>query len=123
MSDLTTEEIEQRKKGIFDSMGKRSQQRILNKGYEEWNPFEEPKDPIDIRTDPTNRTSQQLIREFLQKTPDDSYSNSYAQGAFDICLGLINDNDKFKGMYDFSIWYKKVLEEDAILKKTRVEKL
>ncbi|MCP4354739.1 MAG: hypothetical protein GY793_03720 [Proteobacteria bacterium] len=122
MAELSQEEIEQRKKDIFDSMGKRSQGRILKKGYEDWNPFEEPKDPIDIRKDPTKRTTQQLIREFLQQTPAEGYSNSYASGAFDICLGLINDNDKFIGMYDFSVWYKNLLEEDA-KKQTKTDKI
>lgn len=122
MADLTPEEIEKRKKDIFDSMGKRGQKSILKKGYEEWNPFEEPKDPIDIRTDSTNRTTQQLIREFLQQLSHEGYSNSYAQGALDMALGLMNDNDKFRGMYDFSVWYKN-LQEDEAERKTKVEKI
>ena len=57
----------EKKKAIFDTMSSRRQKHILNKvGYDNWNPFEEPKDPIDIRKDKTNRTSQMLVREFLR---------------------------------------------------------
>ena len=38
-------EYEMRKKAIFDTMSKRGQERILRIGYENWNPFQEPKDP------------------------------------------------------------------------------
>ncbi len=67
MDKFSPEEIEDKKKGIFEAMGKRGQRQILKKGYEEWNPFQEPKDPIDIRKDKSKRTAQMLVREFLQK--------------------------------------------------------
>ncbi len=38
-------EYEIRKKAIFDTMSKRGQERILKMGYENWEPFQEPKDP------------------------------------------------------------------------------
>ena len=79
MEDLE-KQAESRKKAIFDSMSSRSQQRILKKGYEKWNPFEEPKDPIDIRRDSTNRTTQQLVREFLQTSARENYSNAMGGG-------------------------------------------
>ncbi|MBW1752878.1 MAG: hypothetical protein JRJ46_07180, partial [Deltaproteobacteria bacterium] len=56
---------------------------ILKKGYEEWNPFQEPKDPIDIRKDKTKRTTQTLVREFLHTRTSEDYSNEYGRGVFD----------------------------------------
>ena len=38
-------EYEVKKRAIFDGMSKRGQQRILRLGYENWDPFQEPKDP------------------------------------------------------------------------------
>ncbi len=66
MTEFSPEEAEKRKRAVFESMSPRRQKHILKKGYDQWDPFEEPKDPIDIRTDPTRRTTQMLVREFLQ---------------------------------------------------------
>ncbi|MBW1753327.1 MAG: hypothetical protein JRJ46_09530, partial [Deltaproteobacteria bacterium] len=87
MTEFTPEEREKRKKAIFDSMSPRLQKHILKKGYEEWDPFQEPKDPIDIRKDKTKRTTQTLVREFLYTRSSEDYSNEYGRGVFDLCLG------------------------------------
>ena len=113
MRELTPEDAA-RKKAIFESMSPRRQKHILKKGYDEWDPFIEPQDPIDIRKDKTKRTSHQLITEFLHATKLEEYSNEYGRGAFDLCLGLINDNERYKGMYDFACWYKELLERENL---------
>ena len=113
MDKFTSEQIEKKKKAIFDSMGKRGQKQILKKGYEKWNPFQEPKDPIDIRKDKTKRTSQVLIREFLTGIDHDEYSNTFAQGALEMCLGIINDDEKIRGMFEFSCWYASLLKKEG----------
>lgn len=114
MSKLTPEE-ENRKKSIFDSMSARGQKWVQKKvGYENWDPFQAPKDPIDIRKDKSRRTTQQLIREFLTAIPADEYSNTYAQGALEIALGIINEEERFLGMYDFAVWYMNLLKSEGI---------
>ena len=114
MDNFTTEEIEAKKKAIFDAMGKRGQKHIMNKvGYEDWDPIQTPKDPIDIRMDGTKRTSQMLISEFLQESSHDDYSNSFAQGALEMCLGIINDDEKVRGMFEFSKWYSALLIKEG----------
>ena len=115
MSNLTTKE-EERKKTIFESMSPRRQQHILKRGYEKWDPFEVPKDPIDIRKDKTRRTSQMLTREFLQTRSGEAYSNEYGRGVLEICLGLVNDEDRFRAMYEFSIWYHDLLKKEGVEK-------
>ncbi len=105
----SSDDREHRKKAIFDAMSQRRQKHILKIGYEKWDPFQEPKDPIDIRRDKTKRTTQQLVREFLQNCPHESYSNAYGRGVLEIALGIVNDDDRFIGMYEFSIWYQKEL--------------
>jgi len=110
---FTREQIEEKKKAIFDAMGKRGQNQILKKGYDAWNPFAEPKDPIDIRRDKTKRTSQMLIREFLSRIDADDYSNTYAQAALEMCLGIINDDEKIRGMFDFAVWYDQLLKKEG----------
>lgn len=114
MSKLTPEQEEARKKAIFDSMSERGRKRILKRvGYENWDPFEEPKDPIDIRKDKSKRTTQQLIREFLYTIPADEHSNSFAQGALEMALGIINKEDKSLGGFEFSIWYRELLKREG----------
>ncbi len=107
------QEEETKKKAIFDTMSPRRQEHILKKGYDKWNPFEKPKDPIDIRKDKTRRTSQMLVREFLQTRSFEEYSNEYGRGVLDICLGIINEQDRFKGMYDFACWYRDLLKTEG----------
>jgi hypothetical protein len=113
MTQISPEEEEKRKKAIFESMSPRRQKHILKKGYEQWNPFQEPKDPIDIREDKTKRTTQQLAREFLQTRSSEDYTNEYGRGVFEICLGIVNDDDKYKGMFEFAIWYQKLLKREV----------
>ncbi len=112
-NNFTPQQIEERKKAIFNTMGKRGQQQIQKKGYDKWDPFQKPKDPIDIRKDKTKRTSQVLIREFLSMTDHDEYSNAFAQGAFEMCLGIINNDEKITGMFKFACWYEKLLTKEG----------
>ena len=105
-----SDEAESRKKAIFETMSPRSQSRILKKGYEKWNPFEEPKDPIDIRRDGTKRTTQQLVRDFLQNCDRENYSNAYSRGVLEMALGIINEDDRFIGMFEFAKWYQEQLK-------------
>jgi hypothetical protein len=114
MRKLSPEEAE-RKKAIFDSMSPRRQKHVLQKqGYDAWDPFIEPKDPIDIRTDKSNRTAIQLAREFLASWSDEAYSNAFGQGAWEMCVGIVNDDERFKGMYEFACWYRDVLNRENL---------
>jgi hypothetical protein len=113
MSEFSREEIERRKRAVFDGMSARQQRRIQRIGYEKWDPFLAPNDPIDIRRDRTRRTSQMLIREFLQsRGPEDMESNTYARGAFDMCMGIINEDERARGMFDFACWYRELLSRE-----------
>jgi hypothetical protein len=115
MSDeFTPEEAEERKRAVFDSMSPRRRKHILNKiGYEKWEPFQEPKDPIDIRKDKSKRTTQQLVREFLQTREPEGYSNAYGRGVLEMALGIINDEERFIGMYEFAVWYRDMLKREG----------
>jgi len=114
MSEFTPEESESRKKAIFDSMSPRRQKHIIKKGYNKWDPFEEPKDPIDIRKDKTKRTTQMLVREFLQSRDSESYSNAYGRGVLEMALGIINDDERFIGMYEFAQWHQELLRKEGM---------
>lgn len=113
MSEFSPEEVEKRKRAVFESMSARRQKHILKKGYDKWDPFEEPKDPIDIRKDKTKRTTQMLVREFLQSRSSEEYSNSYGRDVLDLALGIVNEDDYFLAMFEFSCWYKDLLDKEG----------
>jgi hypothetical protein len=107
---LLTLELEARKKAIFDQMSPRQQKWVLKKGYECWDPFVEPNDPIDLRKGKMNATATELTKAFLVTCPQGGYSNSFGQGVWEICLGLVNDDEKYRGMFEFSAWYAQQLK-------------
>jgi hypothetical protein len=94
-------------------MSPRRQKHILKKGFDKWDPFQEPKDPIDIRKDKTKRTSQMLIREFLQEVSQEKYSNAYGRGVVDICIGIINGDERYIAMLEFANWYTELLKKEG----------
>ena len=114
MRKLSSED-EERKKVIFDSMSPRRQKHILKKeGYDKWDPFIEPKDPIDMRADKSRRTAIELARQFLATCKHEDYSNEYGQGVWDMCLGILNDDNRYKGMYEFACWYRDLLKKEDL---------
>ena len=113
MSEFSPEEVEKRKRAVFESMSPRRQKHILKKGYDKWDPFEEPKDPIDIRKDKTKRTTQMLVREFLQSRSSEDYSNAYGRGVLEMALGIVNNDEYFKGVFEFGCWYRELLEKEG----------
>jgi hypothetical protein len=114
MSDRLSKEEEARKQAIFDSMSPRRREHVMKKGYAQWDPFQEPKDPIDIRKDKTKRTTQMLVREFLQSRGFENYSNAYARGVLEISMGLVNEEDRFRGMFEFALWYHELLKQEGV---------
>ncbi len=115
-------EVRKRKMAIYDTMSTRGQKYIDKIGFDKWDPFQEPKDPIDIRKDKTKRTSQMLVREFLQSRDFETNDNDYNRGALDIAMGIVNEQKNYQGMFDFSCWYKDLLEKEGLKDKDPEEK-
>jgi hypothetical protein len=117
MRQLSPEE-EERKKAVFDGMSEKRQQHILKKeGYDNWDPFQEPQEPIDMRREKSKRTAIELTKEFLvnwNEHGDHEYSNVFGQGVWEMCLGIINNDEQYKGMYEFSCWYRDYLKKQGL---------
>jgi len=113
MNPPAEQENQIKKKAIFDAMSPRRQRQILKRGYERWNPFQAPKDPIDIRKDKSKRTTHMLVQEFLQTKDPDTRSPAYSRGVLEIALGMVNQEDRFQGMYEFSCWYRDLLKREG----------
>lgn len=116
MQPTLTPEEEAHKKAIYEKIAPRRRKFIDKMGYDNWDPFQKPLEPIDIRIDTSKRTSQQLMRDFLQSLPPDKpISTDYSQGAWELCVGVVNGSARFKGMFDFVQWYAKILEKEGML--------
>jgi hypothetical protein len=108
--DLRQKEMQ--KQAIYSKISDRRKKYIQKIGYENWDPFAEPKDPIDIRKDKTKRTAKMLVTEFLQRTSHASYSNAYGRGVLEMALGIINNDDRYIAMYEFALWHHALLETE-----------
>lgn len=113
MDHFSKEDIERKKKEIFDAMGKRSQKYIMKIGFENWNPFEEPKDPLDIRKDVSKRTVSELVHEFMITRREEKTGVAYAEGVQEMAMALMAGNDKYRGMLDYGLWYVNLLTSEG----------
>jgi hypothetical protein len=105
---------EEMKRAIYEKLSVRRKKFIDRIGYDKWDPFQEPNHPIDIRKDITKRTSKQLVRDFLRSHAGDSYSQAYARGVQEFCMGLFQADERYQGMFDFCLWYVDELRRQGV---------
>lgn len=109
-----TPDQESSKREMYEKMKPRSRKWVDKIGYDNWDPFSKPNDPLDIRQDTTKRTTQELVREFLQLVgQSDTYSNEYARGALKAALGIVNRDETVRGTFDFCLWYADLLRREG----------
>lgn len=111
---LLNEEQEALKRDMFEKLNPRQRKYIERIGYENWDPFQKPNDPMELRMDVSKRTTQQLMREFLQSHTG-KMSNEYGQGALESAVGIINRDEKTLGRYAFCAWYSDLLRREGYL--------
>lgn len=105
MSDVE-KEYEMRKKAIFDTMSKRGQERILKIGYENWNPFQEPKDPRERIFSSASLKASALVKEFLQAHQATQESPALIKELFELCRGLLQGEARAQLTIEFCAWYQ-----------------
>lgn len=105
-------EEETQKRLFYERMSPRRRRFVERIGYENWDPFEAPKEPMDIRTDISQRTVQQLVREFLSSISHE-HGGEYARGATECAMGLVARQEKYQGMLDFCVWYHDLLQKEC----------
>ena len=119
--ELTAEQ-EALKRELYEKMAPRRRKFIDRIGYAQWDPFQKPNDPLDIRLDISKRTTQQLVREFLQQAAarEEQLGNDYRRGALECALGVVNRDEKYLGIFDFCLWYHTLLKEEGYLDERTV---
>ncbi|MBQ7608589.1 MAG: hypothetical protein IJU76_11565 [Desulfovibrionaceae bacterium] len=106
-----TPEQEALKRQIYEKMRPSRRKFIDRIGYEHWDPFQEPNHPLDMRVDAGMRTTQQLMTAFLQSLGNEEISEIYRKGALDCAMGLITKDEKYRGVFDFCLWYYESLQK------------
>ncbi len=114
IKDKWLREKEELKRAIYEKLSPRRRKFVDRIGYENWDPFQEPKHPIEIRREVTNHTSRELIERFLRETDNNAPSMAYEGGLYEMCMGLFKADEKYKAMFDFSIWYYDLLKKKGI---------
>jgi len=107
------EERDYKKKAIFDGMAKRGQERILRIGYENWDPFEEPKDPRERIFGSASIKAGALIREFYESKGNKEESVTLHRELFELCRGLLQGESRAQVIVEFCNWLRKRMGEDV----------
>jgi hypothetical protein len=105
-------EMELRKKAIFDGMSKRGQERILRIGYEQWDPFQEPKDPRERIYSSASLKARALVKEFLQLHHASQESPVLVKDLFELCKGLLQGEARAQMIQEFCLWYQSKIDND-----------
>lgn len=106
------EQAEAMKRAIYDKLSPRRRRFVDRVGYDNWDPFIIPKDPIEIRREERGMTVSQLIDAYMasgqglrQRGP------VFAQGVSDAALGMMQQDERIQGIYEFCRWYFEETEQ------------
>jgi hypothetical protein len=105
------EEHDRKKKAIFDGMSPRGQKWVLKTGYENWDPFQEPKDPRERIFGGASARAHELVNEFYAASGSKEESVSMHKELFDLCRGLLQGEARAKTIFAFCGWYLKKTKE------------
>jgi hypothetical protein len=112
VADLPPEEREALKRAIYEKISPRRRKFIDRMGYDEWDPFQEPFDPIDIRKDKTGFTAQQLADAFI-RSQDAPPPPQIVQAVREFSITLVANPERVRGVYDFCVWYNEHLKKSG----------
>ncbi|GAB6057480.1 hypothetical protein [Desulfonatronum parangueonense] len=104
MSEMNEQEAQ--KKAIYESLSERAKTFVQKVGYDKWDPFQKPNDPLDMRKFSTDKTARAMAMGFLQQRKEEHYSNVYAKAVLDMCMGLMDNDERYVAMYEFAQWYQ-----------------
>ncbi|MDR0339357.1 MAG: hypothetical protein LBH65_03670 [Desulfovibrio sp.] len=106
-------DAEQEQKRIFyERLSPRRRRFVDRIGFDQWDPFEAPKEPLDMRRDLSKRTVRELVRDFLQSVSQEMRGGDYARGATECAVGIIAKQEKYQGALDFCVWYHEQLQKE-----------
>ena len=103
---------EKQKKAIFDSMSKRGQKYVMRIGYENWDPFQEPKDPREAIFGQQAMTARGLIQEFYETHPGAEEIRAQHYELLQLIRGILKKDIRATAIFDFCHWYGKKRDQE-----------
>lgn len=110
---LTFSQMEEQKRAIYEKMSPRRRKFVDRLGYENWDPFAKPFDPIDIRTDATGHTAHQLTHMYMKELGT-QLNDEYLDAINEFNVSLVMNFEKVRPIYDYCLWYEKMCREQGI---------
>lgn len=107
--ELTAEQ-EELKRNIYAQMSPRRRKFVDRIGYENWDPFQAPKEPLDMRRERTGRTLQELVRDFMRDN-EGTHDDAWEKGASECALGIFRKDERYRGIFAFCLWYQRQLKK------------
>ena len=111
--DLSPEDIAERKRYMYDKMSPRRRKFVDRMGYENWDPFAAPFDPIDIRTDKTGYTQAQLTQLFIRESGQNT-NQEYIDQINEFNVMMVMNFEKVRPIFDFCLWYEEHCKKHGV---------
>jgi len=113
INELSPDEMEERKRYMYEKMSKRRRKFVDRVGYENWEPFAAPFDPIDLRQEMSGLTSDQLTRMFVRDSGKDG-NQEYIDAVNEFNVMLVMNFEKVRPVYEYCLWYAEHLKKRGI---------
>lgn len=110
---LSDDEIESRKRYMYEKMSKRRRKFVDRMGYDKWDPFAAPFDPIDLRQDMSGFTSDQLTQMFVKESGK-SANQEYIDAVNEFNVMLVMNFEKVRPVFEYCLWYAEHLKKRGI---------
>lgn len=104
MEALTPAQAEEQKQHLYSKLSKRQKKYVDRIGYENWEPFQMPNDPLDIRRDDTGYTAQELALMFFRSLPE-GVNDNYKSMVNEFTVTLLGAPDRVRPLMEFTKWY------------------
>lgn len=111
--DFSDDDLESRKRYMYEKMSPRRRKFVDRMGYENWDPFAAPFDPIDIRRDKSGYTSDQLTHMFIRQTGK-SANQEYIDAVNEFNVMLVMNFEKVRPLFDYCLWYNEHMKKHGI---------
>jgi hypothetical protein len=105
----TGNDAEQKKRAIFEGMSERGRKHVLRLGYENWDPFQEPKDPREQIRGSLAVRADALVNQFYAATPSNEEAKAFHRELIELCRGLLQGELRAKKVYEFCLYYRSTL--------------
>ncbi|SNR97580.1 hypothetical protein SAMN04488503_2138 [Humidesulfovibrio mexicanus] len=109
----TQEQVEEQKRAMYEGLSPRRRRFVDRIGYENWDPYQAPFDPIDIRTDALGLTTHELLNRYYKSLPAPP-DPDYMQTLSEFMVLLVMNVEKVRPILEFSEWYAERLKERGI---------